>query len=182
MKALENIKYALLENNEVSYIFTKEDMPAWDEKTLFVVPLKENEHVELGYIYDSFTQSFVAPSLETYKEKKLEYIFMRFERELAFLRGDKTQAETNTWEAQLNEAQALLLDSNAYTPFLSHIAQERNMDKRELASKVIENNASFKEQYAKLLAYQQTIRKQIQNATTKEELDKIAYISPFHTN
>lgn len=179
MKAKDNVKYAMIEGNEVIQIFTKSDMPAWNESAIHAVEIPQNEAVEVGFFYDAVTNTFTPPSIEDLRDKKFSQLFYYFEREVQYLRGNKTIAEIESWEMQAQEAENYLQNAQANTPILDEIAQKRGIEKSQLARKVLENNRAYKASYGKLLAYQQALRKQIQNAQNAQELSAIIYESPL---
>jgi len=65
------------------------------------------------------------------------------------------QAERETWFTQLAEAEAWMANNNASTPMLSAMAQARGISLPAMVTKVLENNALFRQAVGQILGAQQ---------------------------
>lgn len=179
MVAKDGVLYALIENDIVVQIFDSEQLREWDEQTIKAIEIKDGQNVSIGTRYDSNIGDFLEKSLQEVKEELILDINFFYEREVSYMQGKVTRSEINTYETQRIEANNLLMDSNAETPFLDRLAEQRGMDRFLLAKKIVDKNKAYNERLAKLLGYKQSLIKQVENATTKVELENIKYISPL---
>lgn len=179
MKAKENTNYAVIYNNEVTQIFSGNDIKEWNDDDIQAVEIPQGKEVAVGSKYDSITKQFVELNLDELKSKLLDSINFYFEREVRYLQGDVTQSEIDSYVTQLREAKEYQANPKASTPLLSQIAKERAMDIKKLVEKVLSKNAIYNEKIGRLIGHRQKLEKQIEAAKSKEELESIKYISPF---
>ena len=77
---------------------------------------------------------------------------------------NKTPQERATWESQLSEAKAFILDSNASTPVLTLMATARNTTVADLAPVVVSAAESYNLQIAQLFAEEEGYVNQLKNS------------------
>lgn len=179
MIAKDSTKYALIENGEVTQIFTSAQLREWDENTILAVEIPENKEVTIGTRYEEALGMFLEKSLQELKEDLKDKITFFYEREVGYMQGETPQSEANTFERQRQEAQELKNNPNAETPLLLELAKQRGEDKQALAEKILNKNAKYTQRLAKLLGYKQSLIKQVENAENAEALQAIKYISPL---
>jgi hypothetical protein len=86
--------------------------------------------------------------------------------------------EVGSWPKQEAEANALLLNANAATPWLDNAAAGRGMSRAELASRIIANAALFAPVHGQLTGKRQKLRDQVAalgDHATQEQLDAIQW-------
>ncbi len=185
MKAQDGVTYALIENQAVAMIFTKEDLPYWNEEDLEVVAVPNERlgvDIGVGSVYKDGEFSY--PSMEKAKQDQLFYINNNFETDM-YLLGEETlpQEERLSWDTQYSEAKAYKASqSEADCPFLAELAKARGENLDDLVEKIITKNQTYKAQSAKLIGYRQSLAKALEEATTYDEIKAIKYISPLGTD
>lgn len=90
----------------------------------------------------------------------MDYYKQKFET----LTINKTPQERATWESQLSEAKAFILDSNASTPVLTLMATARNTTVADLAPVVVSAAESYNLQIAQLFAEEEGYVNQLKNS------------------
>ena len=183
MKAQEGKTYALIDSlNVVNLIFDLEIFPEWDENSVLVVELDTatQEWLEVGMSYDPITHTFIQPTLEEYKEKKLNFINAMFELEAQTLKDIIPNDERLSWDTQKLEAERFLQTGDkTQAPVLEALSLSRGLDINDLAQKVLQKNKAFNENIAKLIGNRQNLQKQIEQATNYKEVLAIEYVSPL---
>lgn len=74
-----------------------------------------------------------------------------------------TKTEQLTWDAQVKEADAYLLDSQADVPMISALAQNRGVALADLVTWIKENEATYRIAIGTLLGQQQAELDQLYN-------------------
>ena len=74
-----------------------------------------------------------------------------------------TKTEQLTWDAQVKEADAYLLNNQADVPMISALAQNRGVDLADLVTWIKENEARYREAIGTLLGQQQAELDQLYN-------------------
>lgn len=180
MKAKNNKTYAVIDNQEVTHIFTKEDLSEWNADDIFTVELtsEQKEWVRVGMKYDTITQTIIQPTLEEYKAQRLEYINRMFDFEINELTERIPNDERLSWSIQEAEAKDFKRNRNIENcTFLNILAQIRGDDFEELVNKVYEKNEAFNVKLAKLIGNRQVLQKQIENAQDYKAVLAVEYAS-----
>jgi hypothetical protein len=82
--------------------------------------------------------------------------------------------ETASWQIQKHEAQEWLTYQGAdghTTRFLDYLAQEHNVDKTELANKILQKAEEYEDRLSDMLVVQQKLIKQFKNAQTVKDMN-----------
>jgi hypothetical protein len=79
----------------------------------------------------------------------------RYARQMTAIASPYTPEERETWPIQLTEAHAWLSDNTAPTPLLTALATARGITVAELAAKIQQNDALFRQVIGSLLGEQQ---------------------------
>lgn len=107
------------------------------------------------------------------KASKLEELNRAFESKVALIKISYTLSEVQTWDKQETEARSYLLDPIAPTPLLTSLAVARGILLEELVNKVILKADLFTEAIGTLIGIRQKLEKEIEIATTVEDIDLI---------
>lgn len=84
-----------------------------------------------------------AKAVAAARAAKLRDINAACDRDIDAIRATYPETEVLSWPKQEAEARAMLADPAAHTPLLDAIAQDRGVDRAELASRVIEKSDAF---------------------------------------
>jgi hypothetical protein len=114
------------------------------------------------------TDEIKATVLDFMKIFAKELIEDEYERRFLILRSANT-LEASSWEIQKHEAKEWLTygDSEGHkTPFLDYIANEKSVDKTELANKILEKAELYQDNLSTMLVEMQKLLKQFKNASS----------------
>ena len=103
---------------------------------------------------------------ESIRWVRLRMVRDYYKQKFETLTINKTPQERATWESQLSEAKAFILDSNASTPVLTLMATARNTTVADLAPVVVSAAESYNLQIAQLFAEEEGYVNQLKNSTT----------------
>jgi len=101
---------------------------------------------------------------ESIRWVRLRMVRDYYKQKFETLTINKTPQERATWESQLSEAKAFLLDSNVSTPVLTLIAAARNTTVADLAPVVVSAAESYNLQIAQLFAEEEGYVNQLKNS------------------
>jgi hypothetical protein len=79
---------------------------------------------------------------------------------------DTSKFELASWDVQKHEAQEFLNDKNAFTPFLDYLVVERELDKTQLATKILAKSEEYYDKLSTELAKLQKLIKEFEKAPT----------------
>ncbi|MCY1542893.1 hypothetical protein D9M68_786690 [compost metagenome] len=108
---------------------------------------------------------------------KLVTINQDYEVEFAALKGQYPESERESWPIQLKEAEVLLVNPQASTPFLGLLAAERGFGETvsELAAKVRAKNEAYGVLSATLTAKRHRLERQILTCSEVEEVEAVSW-------
>lgn len=112
-------------------------------------------------------------TLEQAKASKLAQVKAAYRKALDTLNGTYTPQEIATWPQQIGEAAAYKSDAFAITPALDAIAKTRDIDKAELADRILKKNQDYHRAFWPLVAAMQAGEIAVYNAATVEEVAAI---------
>lgn len=177
MKAIDNETYAVIENDKVVQIFTKDTMPEWDENTLQVVkiPMNKEEYVIIGTPYRN--EAFEYETLESLKVRHISYLSWASDMDAStLLESFLPNSEFDTWQTQITEAKDYLANKDtSRLVFLPELAKVREMELETLCAKVIEKNTEYNKKLAKIVGYRQSLLKATQEAQSPAEMYSYKY-------
>ena len=101
---------------------------------------------------------------ESIRWVRLRMVRDYYKQKFETLTINKTPQERATWESQLSEAKAFILDSNVSTPVLTLIAAARNTTVADLAPVVVSASDSYNLQIAQLFAEEEGYVNQLKNS------------------
>ena len=182
MKTKKDTQYAIIKDNKVFSIFNGNDIKEYDDKNIFVVEIPKDKDIQIGTKYDALTQDFIIDNdITIIKKKAMDYLNNIVNLEIATLQKTFSSCllEIDTWNIQVREALELQQKKKADTPILTNIANERGIEVSELAKKVLSKHQEYSQNLGKLLGHKQKLQKDIEQATTKEQILQINYISPL---
>ena len=185
MKTKKDTQYAIIKHNKVFSIFNGNDIKEYDNKSIFVVEIPKDKDIQIGMEYNVLTQDFIIhDDIATMKQRATQYLNDVVNVEIATLQKKFTSCllEIDTWDMQVKEALELRKSNTANTPSLTNIANERGIEVSELAKKVLSKHEEYSQNLGKLLGHKQKLQKDIEKATTIEEIQQIQYISPLSEN
>lgn len=107
--------------------------------------------------------------VEQIKNKRLSSANNDLELQLAELVAGYSEGEIKSWPQQIKEAEALSLNENAETPFLSVLANTRQIDLHELAGRVMQKSMLYSTVSAKRIGARQRIEDLLTASNTAEE-------------
>lgn len=130
------------------------------------------------YWYGEKTPVEITPEIQKYITDMMklfahEIISLEFERRLLVMRS-ANELEVASWAIQKHEASEWLTlrgQNGSKTPFLDYLAQERNIDKTILSTKILEKAEEYEDNLSTLLVQMQTILKQFEQCTTVWDLN-----------
>ncbi len=163
-ETLENTKEPLLSDEQ------KEKLEQCDKCK--VVPSKEL------YIKENFEEPISEPIddfIDMLKEYALSLINSKFEEAMDDIRKKYPQLEMLSWDNQEREARAFVADNNASTPLLDQISAIRNIDKTELANRIIAKADAYKTLVGQAIGKRQLLEDMIGMAASVDELKGIKW-------
>ena len=168
----DNITYALLEDNKVKSIFTRESIKqypnTWD---VVEIPQELEKYIDIDTLYDKEAKSFTL-DIEKIRQQAMNAINSTYNNVIIEIMGENTPiSEMLSWETQEREAKAYLETKDiAQAPSISLMAQSQNRDLEEFANKIIEKSTKYRTASSFLIGYRQKIIKDIEAAATIEAI------------
>ena len=116
-------------------------------------------------------------TLEEAKKSKYEEIKLAQTKALNSVMGEVASFESASYTKQEIEARAWNSDNNTSTPFIDNLLISRNLGetKQELVDKIIAKADAYQVFYASMLGKFQALVKQIDAATTADEVNTITW-------
>ena len=179
MKLQPNKRYALINNNQIGYIFDDSLCKEVDD-SLEVVEIPHDEAIVEGCRYEN--GQAIPITLAEAKEQHLHYINNRFDNEVGELQGEYVpKEEVLTYNLQLQEAKAYKEHNDLQrVPFLKALSESRGQDINVLAEKIIEKNNKYTEKLAVIMGYRSKLKAQLERAESLAEVREVSYRSPFN--
>lgn len=176
MKAKPNTQYAIISNGIVSEIFDESKYKEWNENHINIVEIKGDFPIAVGMRANS-DGSFSTPSLNELKEAHIDNLTLIFESKCESLTHTfLSQYEKDTYEIQYTQALAFLQNQNPQdAPFLSTLAQKREVELASLCETIIEKNRGYNQSLASILGEYQSLKDRVKAAKSIEELQEIAF-------
>jgi len=175
---------SLLPDIGTAYEYLQFDDLKWSEKFYISPDNKVYEFTETQIVYlSSLVNAWVQPlgqdgnpTLEQAKEKQKDYLKGNLDA-AAKQAVDALPSEMATWKDQEYEARAYIKDNTSPTPVLSILVESRGLGETvlDLANKVVANADAYKQYYMPLLGKFQALTKQVDAATTVEEVGVIVW-------
>ena len=109
------------------------------------------------------------------KAKAVRRVNDGYDAAVATLVSSYPKREVDTFTKQEREAVAWLADNTAPTPFVDGMLVTRNIEKAELMNRIIAKADAFADATGQLTGKRQTLEKQIESATTVEEVEAIQW-------
>ncbi len=81
--------------------------------------------------------------------------------------------ERESWHVQVSEAQALLANAGAATPWIDMAAAQRGIDRQDLAQRIHANDQQYRVIHGTLSGTRQALEDQIAAATTAQDIEAI---------
>lgn len=78
------------------------------------------------------------------KKQLFAELTAEYEDRMSFISGLYPDSERESWGIQIEEARALITDSEAVTPWITSAALTRGVDKLEMANKILAKNANYR--------------------------------------
>lgn len=126
---------------------------------------------ELGH---PFLAAPPAPTLDETAAIKRAEINRAADAALAAIITQYPRAEIDSWQIQLDEANAYTADSNASTPFIDGLVARRpGVDKTTLVSRILANAAAWTALSSDVFGQRQALDDQVTAATTVAEVEAI---------
>lgn len=116
------------------------------------------------------------PSLADLKASKRADLIAACESAIAAIRAGYPESEVLSWSKQEAEARALVADANAATPLLDALAAARNIDKAELAARVIAKADAFAAISGALIGKRQRLEDQLDALPADATPEQVAAI------
>lgn len=143
--------------------------------------LSSDQEVVVGKVCSDWEQDLGQegnPTIDQAKEKAKIDLMVAFSSATNELSNRTTSHEMSSWSVQILEANAFIADSSASTPFIDVLLVSRNLNetKEELVGKIINNSIKYNAEYGKLLGAYQFNIKQIDNATSVDEIKNITFM------
>lgn len=86
---------------------------------------------------------------------------VEYESRMSVIASSYPPSERESWPVQMQEAQALLADPQATTPWIDAAAQARGLSRQELATRIAAKNAAYRVVSGTLTGVRQAIEDQI---------------------
>lgn len=115
----------------------------------------------------------VIATLDEVKAAKLYDINQWADKQLNAITHTYPQHEVISWDQQQIESKALLKDPTAETPLLTTLAENRGIDKTELANRVISKSNQFAMLSGQVFGTRQKLEDQLELAITTAEVEAI---------
>ena len=106
-------------------------------------------------LYALHPDDFPVPTEEQLKAVEARKIRQRYAQMMDEIVKPYTKTEQLTWDSQVKEADAYLLDSQADVPMISALAQNRGVSLDDLVTWIKENEARYRVAVGTLLGQQQ---------------------------
>lgn len=155
-------------------------MPHYKDQTNRVHFIEEEEFEYLlpegcVQISDEEAKAALPLTFADVKAAKLSEINAECDRQIESIRSTYPETEIMSWYRQETEARALAADPAALTPLVDGIAIERGQTREELAYLIIAKSNSFASLTAPIFGTRQVLEKQIEAATTVEQVNEIVW-------
>ena len=106
-------------------------------------------------LYSLYPEDFPEPTSEQLIEVEAKKIRQRYAQMMDDIVKPYTKTEQLTWDSQVKEADAYLLDNQAAIPMITALAQNRGVDLADLVTWIKENEAAYRIAIGTLLGQQQ---------------------------
>ena len=106
-------------------------------------------------LYSLYPEDFPEPTSEQLIEVEAKKIRQRYAQMMDDIVKPYTKTEQLTWDSQVKEADAYLLDNQAAIPMITTLAQNRGVDLADLVTWIKENEAAYRIAIGTLLGQQQ---------------------------
>ena len=166
------MRIAHVVNNLVVNMLDMPELPSSDSENIFV---EATQLAAIGSRYENETFIPAALNLDQAKAAKALAINAGARADLFAITSGYESAERETWSVQIAEADALVLDPNVTTPMLSAIAEQRGVTTLELALSVREKALAFKQIAGLTLGRQYAKLKQVEEATSIDEVNAASW-------
>ena len=152
-------------NNGLRYVEYTEELPIL--KQLVEYTYENGVIIEKAWVL----------TLEEVKKSKYKEIKLAQTNALNAIVGELASSEPVSYTKQETEARAWNNDNNTATPFIDNLLISRNLGetKQELVDKIIAKADAYQVFYASILGKFQALVKQIDAATTVDEVNKITW-------
>lgn len=177
----DEVKYALIENNKVSYIFTGKECKEINENQLKVLEIPKEKENQVMIGCDVINDEIQSITLDEAKQSHIEYINNRFNDEVAQLQGEYIpKEEVLTYDLQNMQAQQYLSNHDeSQAGFIKILAEQRGVSLDYLAKKIVEKSKAYNEKMGVLIGYRQKLKDSVFNAKSYDEISQISYKSPY---
>ena len=158
------MNYALIESNVVKHILRvppENIFPAQTAALYMACP----EDVEVGWTFADgvFARPEPQPA-QTTADQLRTALTAEYERRMQAIAAGYPPSERESWPVQTSEAYALLADSTVSTPWIDAAASARNIDRIELANRIVAKDAQYRVYSGTLSGVRQRIEDQIDAA------------------
>ncbi len=96
-------------------------------------------------------QQKATAATELAAQQKQALIVDAYNEQIEKIVGNIPQSEIDTWPTQKEEAMAYAADNNADVPFIKNLATERRMALSELAPRILQKAAMYRDASSKIL-------------------------------
>ena len=114
-------------------------------------------------LYTLYPDDFPAPTNDQLLDVEANKIRQRYAQMMDEIVKPYTKTEQLTWDSQVKEADAYLLDNQAAIPMITALAQNRGVDLADLVTWIKENEATYRVAVGTLLGQQQAELDQLYN-------------------
>ena len=114
-------------------------------------------------LYTLYPEDFPEPTAEQLLDVEAKKIRQRYAQMMDDIVKPYTKTEQLTWDTQVKEADAYLLNSQADVPMISALAQNRGVALADLVTWIKENEAAYRIAIGTLLGQQQAELDQLYN-------------------
>lgn len=115
-------------------------------------------------------------ALSLARASKLAEINSACDAEISAIKSTYPETEVLSWPKQEREAYALVEDGTAQTPLIDGIAAARGISRGDLAILIIAKTEQFAAATGPIFGKRQVLEKQIEAATTAEEVDAVKWV------
>ncbi len=163
------MNYALIESNVVKHVLRvppENIFPAQTAALYFTCPVD----VEVGWTFADgvFSQPpRISPQLTA--DQLRTALNAEYERRMQAIAANYPPSERESWPVQTQEAKALLADAQASTPWIDAAATARNVDRIELAQRIVAKDAMYRVFSGTLSGVRQRIEDAIDAAAGDEQ-------------
>lgn len=164
--------YAQVKNNVVQNVIQGDPTGRFDPSITWV-PCSATTRI--GDIYNVIEDMFDIPklSLDQEKQTSLEVIKQQYNSLMRFITAEFDTLEMITWSIQIEEARDILANDKADAFFLRGIAEERHIDIKTLAMRVIATNNAFRKITGRVTGKRQYLEDLIKGADSLEALQDV---------